>query len=83
MAGTAVNNYFFSPSKYQTDDAFNIRSDKIITAKNNMFVRVSRGRDITSLPGALPAPANSTDSARTVTRAPTIPKAPTAPISIW
>src|SRR5262249_12393802 len=55
VAGTAVNNYFFSPSKYQTDDAFNIRSDKIITLKNNMFVRVSRGRDVTSLPGALPA----------------------------
>ena len=59
VAGAAVNNFFFSPSKYQTDDAFNIRSDKIVTAKNNMFVRVSRGRDITSLPGALPTPANS------------------------
>jgi len=58
VAGTAVNNYFFSPSKYQTDDAFNVRSDKIITEKNTMFTRVSRGRDITSLPGALPAPAN-------------------------
>ena len=59
MAGTLVNNYFFSPSKYQNDDAFNIRSDKIITEKNNLFVRVSRGKDVTSLPGSLPAPANS------------------------
>jgi hypothetical protein len=58
VAGTLVNNYFFSPSKYQTDDAFNIRSDKIITAKNTLFTRVSRGRDVTSLPGSLPAPAN-------------------------
>ena len=50
-----VNNYFFSPSKYQTDDAFNIRSDKMVSQKNTLFVRVSRGRDITSLPGSLPA----------------------------
>src|SRR5262249_42587545 len=43
VAGTAVNNYFFSPSKYQTDDAFNIRSDKMVTSKNTLFTRVSRG----------------------------------------
>ncbi|HJZ99862.1 MAG TPA: TonB-dependent receptor, partial [Candidatus Solibacter sp.] len=54
-----VNNFFFSPSKYQTDDAFNIRSDKILSQNNTLFTRVSRGRDVTSLPGALPPPANS------------------------
>jgi hypothetical protein len=59
VAGTLVNNYFFSPSKYQNDDAFNIRSDKIVAQNNNLFVRVSRGRDVTSLPGTLPAPPNS------------------------
>ena len=56
VAGAAVNNFFYSPSKYQNDDAFNVRSDKIVTSQNNMFVRVSRGHDVTSLPGALPAP---------------------------
>ncbi len=59
VAGAAVNNYFFSPSKYQHDDAFNVRSDKIVSSKNNMFVRVSRGHNVTSLPGALPAPTNT------------------------
>jgi hypothetical protein len=56
--GGLVNNYFFSPSKYQNDDAFNVRSDKIISAKNTLFARFSRGYDVTSLPGALPAPAS-------------------------
>jgi len=56
VAGSAANNYFFSPSKYQHDDALNVRSDKIISQSNNMFVRVSRGHNVTSLPGALPAP---------------------------
>lgn len=59
VPGTLVNNYFFSPSKYQNDNSFNIRSDKIVTQKNNMFVRVSRGHNVTSLPGSLPSPANS------------------------
>lgn len=59
VAGAAVNNFFFSPSKYQHDDAFNVRSDKIWSDKNNMFVRVSRGHNVTSLPGALPAPTNT------------------------
>ena len=51
--------FFFSPNRVQNDDAFNIRSDKVIAAnKNNLFVRVSRGSDFTDLPGAMPAPPN-------------------------
>jgi hypothetical protein len=54
--GTAQ--FFFSPNRIQRDDAFNIRSDKVVSANNNMFVRVSRGYNFTDLPGAMPAPAN-------------------------
>lgn len=53
------NQYFFSPNRIQNDDSFNIRSDKVISSKNNLFVRVSRGRNFTDLPGAIPAPANA------------------------
>lgn len=56
---SGANQYFFSPNRIQRDDAFNIRSDKVLVAnKNNLFVRVSRGYDFTDLPGALPKPAN-------------------------
>jgi hypothetical protein len=54
-----ANQFFFSPNRIQHDDAFNIRSDKVIRAnKNNLFARVSRGKNFTDLPGALPRPAN-------------------------
>lgn len=52
-------NFFFSPKRKQNDDAFNIRTDKVIAPnKNNLFVRVSRGYNNTDLPGALPRPEN-------------------------
>ena len=55
-----ANLYFFSPNRFQRDDSFNIRSDKVLVAnKNNMFARVSRGYNKTDLPGAMPAPANA------------------------
>ena len=54
-----ANQFFFSPNRIQHDDAFNLRSDKVMSAKNNMFVRVSRGKNFTDLPGALPSPANA------------------------
>lgn len=53
-----ANQYFFSPNRIQRDDAFNIRSDRVVSDKNNLFVRVSRGKNFTDLPGAMPAPAN-------------------------
>lgn len=54
-----TNQYFFSPNRIQRDDAFNVRSDKVIAPnKNNLFVRVSRGHDFTDLPGAMPRPDN-------------------------
>ena len=53
-----TNQFFFAPNRVQHDDAFNIRTDKVISAKNNLFIRVSRGYNFTDLPGALPAPAN-------------------------
>jgi hypothetical protein len=56
----ASSNFFFSPNRVQNDDAFNIRSDYVVSPnKNNLFVRMSRGYDVTNLPGALPAPANA------------------------
>ena len=54
-----ANQFFFSPNRIQHDDGFNIRTDKAISSKNNMFIRVSRGKNYTDLPGALPAPANA------------------------
>jgi len=55
-----VNQFFFTPNRLQRDDAFNIRSDKVIVEnKNNLFVRVSRGYNFTDLPGAMPAPSNA------------------------
>ena len=55
-----VNQFFYSPNRIQRDDAFNIRSDKVVAEnKNNLFVRVSRGHNFTDLPGAMPAPANT------------------------
>jgi hypothetical protein len=53
-----ANQFFYSPNRIQNDDAFNIRSDKVVNAANNLFVRVSRGKNFTDLPGAMPAPAN-------------------------
>lgn len=53
-----ANQFFFSPNRIQRDDAFNVRSDKVISSKNNLFVRMSRGYNFTDLPGAMPAPAN-------------------------
>ncbi|MFN7939472.1 MAG: TonB-dependent receptor [Bryobacteraceae bacterium] len=51
--------FFYSPNRLQNDDAFNIRSDKVIkTNKNNLFTRVSRGYSFVDLPGAMPRPAN-------------------------
>jgi len=56
---SGANQFFFSPNRIQRDDAFNIRSDKVLAAnKNNVFVRVSRGHNFTDLPGAMPRPAN-------------------------
>ncbi len=56
----AGSNFFFSPNRIQRDDAFNVRSDKVIaTNKNNLFTRVSRGYNKTDLPGAIPAPADA------------------------
>jgi hypothetical protein len=55
-----ANQFFFSPNRLQDDDAFNIRSDKVMAPnKNNLFARVSRGYSFTDLPGAMPAPANA------------------------
>jgi hypothetical protein len=55
-----ANQFFFSPNRLQRDDAFNIRSDKVIVPnKNNLFARVSRGYNFTDLPGAMPAPASA------------------------
>ena len=54
-----ANQFFFSPNRVQHDDGFNIRSDKAISANNNLFIRVSRGKNYTDLPGSLPAPANA------------------------
>lgn len=52
--------YFYSPNRLQNDDAFNVRSDLVIRPnRNNLFVRVSRGLNVTDLPGSLPAPANA------------------------
>jgi len=54
------NLFFYAPNRNQRDDAFNIRSDKVVAAnKNNLFVRVSRGYDFTDLPGSMPAPADA------------------------
>lgn len=56
---SGVNQYFFSPNRIQRDDAFNVRSDKVLIAnKNYLFARASRGYNFTDLPGALPRPAN-------------------------
>ncbi|MBY0506664.1 MAG: carboxypeptidase-like regulatory domain-containing protein [Bryobacteraceae bacterium] len=56
---SGANQYFFSPNRIQRDDAFNLRSDKVLVAnKNNLFMRVSRGFNFADLPGALPRPAN-------------------------
>lgn len=53
-----ANQFFFSPNRVQRDDAWNVRSDRVINEKNNLFVRVSRGKNFTDLPGAMPAPSN-------------------------
>lgn len=55
-----ANQFFYAPNRVQNDDAFNIRSDKVIrTNKNNLFARMSRGKSFVNLPGAMPAPANA------------------------
>jgi hypothetical protein len=55
-----ANQFFFSPNRVQRDDAFNVRSDKVIVDnKNNLFVRISRGYNFTDLPGSMPAPENA------------------------
>lgn len=55
---SGATQFFFSPNRIQRDDAFNVRSDKVINSKNNLFTRFSRGKNFTDLPGAMPAPAN-------------------------
>ncbi len=56
---SGANQYFFSPNRIQRDDAFNLRSDKVLVAnKNNLFARMSRGFNFADLPGSMPAPAN-------------------------
>ncbi len=53
-----LNQFFFSPNRIQRDDAWNVRSDRVLSSSNNLFVRVSRGHNFTDLPGSMPAPAN-------------------------
>jgi len=52
-----TNNHFFGPSLGRNDNQFDVRSDKIVTSRNNLFLRVSYGVTDTALPGAIPAPA--------------------------
>ncbi len=54
-----VNNYLFTPSLINNDNRFDFRSDKVLTTRSTLFVRVSYGSQDGQSPGSMLAPSGT------------------------
>ncbi len=55
----AVNNYLSNPASLDNSNQVDLRSDRILTARNALFVRASYQSQSVLSPGSMPAPAGS------------------------
>ncbi len=56
---SAVNNYTFNAAQTQTTNQFDVRIDQNLRSSDNLFVRYDYDKSNFVVPGAVPAPSNS------------------------